>query len=164
MIDDDMKKIEEFLKTQSEENSAEPAPENDKKIQLPKLPLDEIERYADNFVKSFSGNNFSEKIRILGFSILEEYKGYSESQEKLVRDFSLVLILTKKIIELVTEAFKDPDLTSSQNITVHDLNTSIDWIKKSTQVFKTDVEALSNYLAQFVDYSNNMINLLPIDN
>ncbi len=135
MLDDDFKKIEDFLKLGG--NS---------ELQM----FQEFEKLVDGLFVDIVKKNEAEGFSILSSLVHESYSEYDKNSQNVVKDFAISIIILKRLILIL----KDDQDTNS--IKTADKSMYITLMKTLMKELKKEVNIHLNFFKGFSEYVDNM--------
>lgn len=152
MLDDDLKKIEDFLKTGG-----------DPELQF--LEGDSELRTFQNFEKIINdflikGFNFEDNVRedfaTLNKVTFESYTSFKKNKDEVIKDFAITIIITKKLLEVLQNTKNNTFLSEEDKKLYFVL------IKVLMNSLKKVSETQLNFFkvfSKYIDEINNIINI-----
>ena len=135
MLDDDFKKIEDFLKLGG--NS---------ELQM----FQEFEKLVDGLFVDIVKKDVAEGFSILSSLVHESYSEYDKNSQNVVKDFAISIIILKRLILIL----KDDQDTNS--IKTADKSMYITLMKTLMKELKKEVNIHLNFFKGFSEYVDNM--------
>ena len=148
MLDDDFKKIEDFLKEKS--NDPLDSKNNHQLETFQKfetLTNDYINTLFDKNISNSIDEDFQEKLSVLTITLQRSYDAYSKNQPEVIKDFAISIILIKKTLMLFNNYYSnDATLNFAENIYKELLSKLVASIKEEVTVIKNFFDAFAEYI------------------
>lgn len=143
MLDDEFENIEDFLK--SGDN--------------PELQFfSTFEKITSDLVDQQFKNRSKEDFTKLHELILESYLGYNTNNNNVMKDFSILIIICKKVLEMLNTT-EINDLFTEEQKQVY-----LRLLKDLIKSIKEEITHNLNYFEVFNEYTNGILNIIPVEN
>lgn len=148
MLDDDFKKIEDFLKEKSNDpldSKTNHQLETFQKFET--LTNDYIDTIFNKNISISDDEDFQEKLSVLTITLQRSYDAYSKNQPEVIKDFAISIILIKKTLMLFNNYYSnDATLNFAENIYKELLSKLVASIKEEVTVIKNFFDAFAEYI------------------
>jgi len=142
MLDDEFKKIEDFLKVGGN---------------LELQTLQKFEEIVDDFITNKFKVNSKESFSTLNLLIFHSYSEFEKSNESITKDFAITILVIKKLI-LILQNTNDESILNEE-----DKKTYMRLIKMLMGSFKKEIESHLNFFKTFAEYIDDVTNLLSTE-
>jgi len=142
MLDDEFKKIEDFLKV-----------DGNSELQL----FSEFEKLTNNLIDTIYKNDADTGFIEVHKVIYESYIEFNKNSDNVYKDFAIIIILLKKLLEMLKNPeFNNPLNDEDKRIYLKLANVLVEGLKEEIKV------GLSFY-GIFSEYMDGILNIMPTE-
>lgn len=158
MLEKDFQQIEEFLKTQAD-GKENPQPDNAENGEKKIASIKVFEEMLSNFIKDkLPQEDFLETMGNYNGLISESYNMYTDRRDDLIKNLAIMLVIGKKMAQRSMEPGEGAEKTSEEQRRM-----TLLLVKELIKQFKDEIQSVLDYLISFMEFSDEILDLMGIN-